>query len=321
MRKDAEASPARTRRCLRAPRARSHRTETARRDHRRDRFADDAAKLFNAQDALSLARYQRLAALVSLFQALGGGFTRDPLPDWRTTPAIAGCNAMRKLIALILIVAAARRLCALPPLGRHCPFAFCRDRRLRKARTPAVPRFGFGRAQQQSRERPAVPVLAARARSEDVPVTADAAGTIQALNTATVRAQVEGRLSKSSSRKDRTCRQAMCCTHRSRTYQAQYDQLSRKLAQDSAQLANARLDLERYIRLAATNSGSKQQADTQRALVAQLEAQLKVNSGACRRGEKRSSISPRSARPFRAHGHTPRLTPVISYALAMRRGW
>lgn len=33
--------------------------------------------LFNAQDALTLARFQRLQAIVSLFQALGGGFSRD----------------------------------------------------------------------------------------------------------------------------------------------------------------------------------------------------------------------------------------------------
>ncbi len=37
--------------------------------------------LFSAQDALALARYQRLLALVSLFQALGGGFVREPLPQ------------------------------------------------------------------------------------------------------------------------------------------------------------------------------------------------------------------------------------------------
>ena len=34
--------------------------------------------LFNAEDALTLARFQRLQATVSLFQALGGGFTMDP---------------------------------------------------------------------------------------------------------------------------------------------------------------------------------------------------------------------------------------------------
>ena len=48
-----------------------------------------------------------------------------------------------------------------------------------------------------------------------------------------------------------------------------------KLAQDQAQLANARVDLDRYNKLAASNSGPKQQADTARATVAQLEAQTR----------------------------------------------
>ena len=47
-----------------------------------------------------------------------------------------------------------------------------------------------------------------------------------------------------------------------------------KKAQDEAQLANARIDLERYTRLAATNSATRQQLDTQKALVQQLEAQI-----------------------------------------------
>ena len=40
-------------------------------------------------------------------------------------------------------------------------------------------------------------------------------------------------------------------------YQAQLDQAVAKKAQDEAQLANARLDLERYSRLAATNAGTQ----------------------------------------------------------------
>lgn len=47
--------------------------------------------LFSAQDALTLVRYQRLLAIVSLYQALGGGFTReysDPMIyEGRATPA------------------------------------------------------------------------------------------------------------------------------------------------------------------------------------------------------------------------------------------
>jgi multidrug efflux system membrane fusion protein len=49
---------------------------------------------------------------------------------------------------------------------------------------------------------------------------------------------------------------------------------------DEAQLANARLDLERYARLMQTNSATRQQHDTQRALVAQLEAQVQADQGA-----------------------------------------
>jgi multidrug efflux system membrane fusion protein len=44
-----------------------------------------------------------------------------------------------------------------------------------------------------------------------------------------------------------------------------------KKAQDEAQLANAKLDLDRFTALLKTNAVNKQQADTQRALVAQLE--------------------------------------------------
>src|SRR5206468_5809230 len=51
-------------------------------------------------------------------------------------------------------------------------------------------------------------------------------------------------------------------------------------AQDEAQLANAKLDLDRYTRLAATNAVNKQQLDTQRALVSQLEAQIKLDQAA-----------------------------------------
>ncbi|MBC8924494.1 efflux RND transporter periplasmic adaptor subunit, partial [Escherichia coli] len=63
-------------------------------------------------------------------------------------------------------------------------------------------------------------------------------------------------------------------------YQAQYDQTVAKKAQDEAILANARLDLARYTRLATDNSGSRQQADTQRALVAQYEAQVRLDQAA-----------------------------------------
>ena len=60
----------------------------------------------------------------------------------------------------------------------------------------------------------------------------------------------------------------------------QYDQAVAKKAQDEAILANARIDLDRYTRLAQTNAGPKQQADTQKALVQQDEAQVKLDQAA-----------------------------------------
>jgi len=119
------------------------------------------------------------------------------------------------------------------------------------------------------------PVLAARASTADVPVYLDAVGNTRALNTVTVRAQVGGQIVKIAFREGQDVKRGdLLAEIDPRTYQAQYDVAIAKKAQDEATLANARLDVDRYTRLAASNSGSKQQADTQRALVAQLEAQV-----------------------------------------------
>ena len=60
-----------------------------------------------------------------------------------------------------------------------------------------------------------------------------------------------------------------------RPYQAQLDQVVATKARDEALLANAKLDLQRYEKLAAENSIATQQRDTQIALVAQDEATVK----------------------------------------------
>ena len=63
------------------------------------------------------------------------------------------------------------------------------------------------------------------------------------------------------------------------TYQAQLDQAIAKKALDESQLANARRDLERYDQLSSNVIAAKT-VDTQRALVAQLEAQIKQDNAA-----------------------------------------
>jgi membrane fusion protein, multidrug efflux system len=114
-----------------------------------------------------------------------------------------------------------------------------------------------------------------------VPVYFDGVGSSRALNTVTVRAQVDGKLMSMNFKEGQDVDQGFVLAEIDPTiYQAQFDQAVAKKAQDEATLDNARLDLERYSRLTQTNSATRQQYDTQKALVAQLEAQVHADQGA-----------------------------------------
>jgi multidrug efflux system membrane fusion protein len=63
-------------------------------------------------------------------------------------------------------------------------------------------------------------------------------------------------------------------------YQAAFDQAVAKKAQDAAQLANARLDLQRYADLLKSDSITQQIYDTQKALVSQFEATVNADQAA-----------------------------------------
>jgi membrane fusion protein, multidrug efflux system len=126
-----------------------------------------------------------------------------------------------------------------------------------------------------------VPVLVAAVTRADVPVYLDAVGTIKALNTVTVRPQVDGKLlSVNFKEGDDVKKEDVLAKIDPVIYQAQLDQAIAKKAQDEAQLANSKIDLERYERLAATAAINKQQADTQRALVAQNTALVQADQAA-----------------------------------------
>ena len=121
-----------------------------------------------------------------------------------------------------------------------------------------------------------IPVLVATAEQKDVPIYLDALGTVQAFNTVTVKAMVDGPLNTVNFTEGQDVKKGdVLAQIDPRTYQAALDQAVAKKAQDEAQLANARLDLARYTKLVANNYTSAQQADTARAQVAQLEAQVK----------------------------------------------
>jgi multidrug efflux system membrane fusion protein len=126
-----------------------------------------------------------------------------------------------------------------------------------------------------------VPVLATAVTRADVPVYLDAVGTIKALNTVTVRPQVDGKLLSVNFKEGEDVKKGdVLAKIDPITYQAQLDQAVAKKAQDEAQLANSKIDLDRYEKLAATNAINKQQADTQRALVAQNTALVQADQAA-----------------------------------------
>jgi multidrug efflux system membrane fusion protein len=132
-----------------------------------------------------------------------------------------------------------------------------------------------------SRRNLPVPVLAETVKTADVPVYLDGVGTVRAYKTATVRAQVSGRLTSVNFKEGQEIRKGdVLAKIDPVTYQAALDQAVAKKAMDQANLDNARRDLDRYTSLARADFASKQQADTQRAAVAQAEAQVRQDQAA-----------------------------------------
>jgi multidrug efflux system membrane fusion protein len=124
----------------------------------------------------------------------------------------------------------------------------------------------------------AVPVLAATARTADVPVYLEGVGTVRALNSVLVRPQVDGQIVEIAFKEGQEVAKGDILARIDPTlYQAQLAQVTARKAQDEATLANARRDLARYETLVASKSGTVQQLETQRALIAQLEAQIRAD--------------------------------------------
>jgi multidrug efflux system membrane fusion protein len=118
-----------------------------------------------------------------------------------------------------------------------------------------------------------VPVVVALARAGDVPIYLEGIGTVQAYNAVTVRARVDGTLSRIAFVEGQDVKPGdLLAQIDPRPLRAQLNQAIATHARDAAQLANARIDLQRYTTLVAQDSIATQQLDTQRALVAQLAA-------------------------------------------------
>jgi membrane fusion protein, multidrug efflux system len=112
----------------------------------------------------------------------------------------------------------------------------------------------------------------------DVPLYLEGLGTVEAFYTAKVAARVDGLLERVNFVEGQQVKKGdVLAQIDPRPLQAALDQAIATKAKDEAQLGTAKLDLDRYIILAPQNLVAAQTVDTQRSLVAQLQAQLKID--------------------------------------------
>ena len=126
-----------------------------------------------------------------------------------------------------------------------------------------------------------VPVIAAVVEKMDVPIYLDGIGTVQAFNTVTVNARVDGEVKKVAFTEGQDVRAGdLLAEIDDAPYRAAFDHAVAKKGQDEAQLANAKLNLARNEDLFSKNAISVQERDTQQALVNQLDAAVKTDAAA-----------------------------------------
>jgi membrane fusion protein, multidrug efflux system len=126
-----------------------------------------------------------------------------------------------------------------------------------------------------------VPVVAAPVRKGTIAVYIDALGTVTPRNMVVVRTRVDGQLLTVAFREGQDVKAGdLLAQIDPRPFEVMLTQANGQMARDQAQLKNAQVDLERYRTLLAQDSISKQQVDTQEALVRQYQGTVASDQGA-----------------------------------------
>ena len=124
----------------------------------------------------------------------------------------------------------------------------------------------------------AMPVGIAVAEKGDIPITLEGLGTVTPLATVTIKTQLNGLLTQIAFNEGQLVKKGdFLAQIDPQIYQAQLEQYQGQLLRDQGLLADAKLDLARYQKLAAQDSIAFQQVDTQAATVKQDEGNVMVD--------------------------------------------
>lgn len=143
--------------------------------------------------------------------------------------------------------------------------------RYREAAAPARPEASS----------PAVPVVTAAVRQEDVPIILKGVGTVQALNRAVIRSQVTGYLESVAFTEGQSVRKGdVLARIDPRIYQAKLDTAEAQLGRDQALLTNRQVNLQRNEPLLQRGFASEEAVTGEKAQIAQSENAVKGDQAA-----------------------------------------
>jgi len=132
---------------------------------------------------------------------------------------------------------------------------------------------------QPAQQKRAVPVLATAATAKDFAIIIRGLGSVQAFNTVTVKSRIDGQITQVAFQEGQYVKAGdLLMQIDPRPYQAQLAQATANKAKDQANLENALRDLARLAALMQTQlAATRQQYDTQKALVEQLTAAVQAD--------------------------------------------
>ena len=143
-----------------------------------------------------------------------------------------------------------------------------------------------------------VPVVTALVQQGDVPIILSGLGTVQALNTATIRSQVTGLLQSVDFVEGQQVKRGdILAQIDPRPYQALLAQAQAQMGRDQAQLANTETNLNRNLPLLSKGFATDQQVTDQKSQVSQLQSAIKSDEAAVDNAQTQLSYATLTA-PF-----------------------